>query len=246
MTAAEPSTAFTFTVDAVLFDMDGTLVDSTPVVEDLWSQFANHYGLALSEILAYSHGRQTRDTVTRFLPAGHDVEEVVSGIQAVELNRTDGITEIAGVRRLLETLRNGRTAIVTSAPRSLATRRLAAAGLGLPEVLIAGDDVPVGKPDPSGYQEAARLLGVVPSRCLVIEDAEVGIQAAVAAGAQVLVVGDYSSRTTEGIPHVPDLRGVTATVGRDGSEIRIDGMVTTKNPTAAASVLARSVTPRSG
>ena len=246
MTAAEPSTAFTFTVDAVLFDMDGTLVDSTQVVEDLWSQFANLYGLSLSEILAYSHGRQTRDTVTRFLPAGNDVEEVVADIQAVELNRTDGITEIAGARRLLEALRNGRTAIVTSAPRSLATLRLVAAGLGIPEVLIAGDDVLVGKPDPSGYLEAARLLGVVPSRCLVIEDAEAGIQAAVAAGAQVLVVGDDRSRTAEGLPHVPDLRGVTATVGRDGSEIRVDGMATTKNPTAAASVLARSVTPMSG
>ena len=63
--------------------MDGTLVDSTQVVEDLWSQFANLYGLPLSEILAYSHGRQTRDTVTRFLPAGNDVEEVVADIQAV-------------------------------------------------------------------------------------------------------------------------------------------------------------------
>ena len=70
MTAAEPSTAVTFVVDAVLFDMDGTLVDSTPVVEALWAQFADLYDLSLAEILAYSHGRQTRDTVTRFLPAG--------------------------------------------------------------------------------------------------------------------------------------------------------------------------------
>ena len=245
MTAAEPSTAFTFTVDAVLFDMDGTLVDSTQVVEDLWSQFANRYGLALSEILAYSHGRQTRDPSTRFLPTGTTSKKCCR-LQAVVTDSHRRNTEIAGARRLLEALRNGRTGIVTSAPRSLATLRLTAAGLGIPEVLIAGDDVPVGNPDPNGYQEAARLLGVAPSRCLVIEDAEAGIQAAVAAGAQVLVVGDYSSRTTEGIPHVPDLRAITATVGRDGSEIRVDGMATTENPTAAGSVLARSVTPMSG
>ena len=81
----------------------------------------------------------------------------------MELNRTDGITEIAGARRLLDALRTGRTAIVTSAPRSLATRRLVAASLDLPEVLIAGDDVLVGKPQPRWISDAAKLIGVAPS-----------------------------------------------------------------------------------
>ena len=87
---------------------------------------------------------------------------------------------------------------------------------------------------------------MVPSRCLVIEDAEAGIQAAVAAGAQVLVVGNYRSPTAESFHRVPDLRDVTATVYPDGSEIRVDGMAMSKEATAAGSVLTRSVTPRSG
>lgn len=211
----------TLDVDAVLFDMDGTLVDSTRVVEDLWAQFAARHDIELSELLAYSHGRQTRDTIRRFLPAGADVDGAAAHFQAAELRLTDGITEIAGARRLLETLKGARTAVVTSAPRSLATRRLAAAGLDLPEVLVTSENVPVGKPDPSGYREAARLLGVAPSRCLALEDAEAGIRAAVAAGAHTLVVGAHRSPTTETLHRVPDLRAVTAAVSGDGSEVRV-------------------------
>jgi sugar-phosphatase len=220
MSAADASTAFVLNVEAVLFDMDGTLVDSTAVVEHLWQEFADLYDLSLSEVLAYSHGRQTGDTVRRFLPAGNEIDQVTADLQARELTRTEGITEIAGAQRLLQGLRSARTAIVTSAPRSLAISRLVAAGLGIPEVLIAGDDVSVGKPDPSGYQEAARLLGVVPARCLVVEDAEAGIQAGVAAGAQVLVVGDRI-RASQVHHRVPDLREVTAVVGSDGFEIQV-------------------------
>lgn len=221
MTTTEPSTVVTLNVEAVLFDMDGTLVDSTRVVEDLWAQFAARYGVALSAILAYSHGRQTRDTVDRFLPAGNDAEKVVAEFHEAELERTKGITEIAGARRLLAALTGARIAVVTSAPRPLATRRLAAAGLEVPETLVSSDDIPAGKPDPAGYREAARLLGVAPSRCLAVEDAEAGICAAISAGAHTLVVGAHRSRTTQSLHRVPDLRAVTAIVSADGSKVQV-------------------------
>lgn len=220
-TTRRPSPLVTLDVEAVLADMDGTLVDSTRVVEALWAEFAGRYGVAASAVLAYAHGRQTGDTVRRFLPEGVDPDPVVAELQARELGRLDGIAEVPGARRLLEALAGARVAVVTSAPRALATRRLAAAGLDAPAVLVAGEDVPVGKPDPAGYLEAAARLGVAPSRCLVLEDAEAGIRAAQAAGAHVLVVGARRSPAARGLDRVPDLRAVGAHVSPGGASVRV-------------------------
>ncbi|MFY7065768.1 HAD-IA family hydrolase [Nocardiopsis changdeensis] len=200
----------TVEVEAVLFDMDGTLVDSTAVVEDVWARFATRHGVVLADVLAYSHGRQTKDTLLRFLPPGHDVDAVAEEIEREETTRTDGITEIPGARRLLELLRGARTAVVTSASRPLAEARLLAAGLPVPEVLVAAEDVAAGKPDPSGYVAAAKRLGVAPDRCLVLEDAEAGILAGLASGAHTLVVGSHLSPATRHLDRVPDLRPVGA------------------------------------
>ncbi|MGQ4268837.1 HAD-IA family hydrolase [Nocardiopsis changdeensis] len=206
----------TVEVEAVLFDMDGTLVDSTAVVEDVWARFAARHGIVLADVLAYSHGRQTKDTLLRFLPPGHDVDAVAEEIEREETTRTDGITEIPGARRLLELLRGVRTAVVTSASRPLAEARLLAAGLPVPEVLVAAEDVAAGKPDPSGYVAAAKRLGVAPDRCLVLEDAEAGILAGLASGAHTLVVGSHLSPATRHLDRVPDLRPVGATPAAHG------------------------------
>ncbi|MFL1378483.1 MULTISPECIES: HAD-IA family hydrolase [unclassified Nocardiopsis] len=211
----------TLEVDAVLFDMDGTLVDSTRVVEGVWARFADRHGVVLADLLAYSHGRRTRDTLARFLPPGRDPDAVAEELERQETTNTEGITEIPGARRLLERLRGTRTAVVTSASRELAAARLAAAGLPLPEVLVAAEDVPAGKPDPAGYVDAAARLGVAPDRCLVLEDAEAGIRAGLASGAHTLVVGAHRSPATRGLERVPDLRAVDADpVGRGGARLR--------------------------
>lgn len=201
--------------EAVLLDMDGTVVDSTRVVERLWARFAADHRIDLPELLAFAHGRQTRDTIARFLPAGLDAAVARAAFQSAELQETDGITPVAGAASLLGRLAGARVAIVTSAPAALARARIAAAGLDFHGLLVSGDDVPDGKPDPAGYLRAARLLGAVPARCVAFEDADAGIRAAVSAGARTVVVGSRTSEVARGLRRVPDLTTVGATVSTD-------------------------------
>lgn len=207
----------TVTVRAVLFDMDGTLVDSTEVVESMWAAFAERFGVDLTALLAYSHGRQTRDTVARFLPPGPDPDRVVADFERAELVRVDGVREIPGAAWLLASLASAPVAVVTSASRELAEVRLRAAGLAVPDVLVPADEITRGKPDPQGYLLAADRLGVSPADCVVLEDAAAGIEAGVAAGGHTLVVGAHRSAITRGLPRVPDLNAVGATVTDDGA-----------------------------
>ena len=142
-----------------LFDMDGTLVDSTPVVEAVWTAFGQRHGVDPAALLAYAHGRQAVDTVAHFLPerSADERAELVAALVAEEVTRTDGIVEIPGAVDLMEGLiaEGAPVAVVTSAPRDLAIARLRAAGVPVPEVLVAAEDVERGKPDPQGYLRAA-------------------------------------------------------------------------------------------
>lgn len=199
-----------------LFDMDGTLVDSTAVVESVWTAFADRHGVDAAALLAYAHGRQAADTVGHFLPgvAEHERAVLVRGLVAEEVTRTDGIVEIPGAVALLEHLvaQGAPVAVVTSAPRKLAVARLRAAGVPVPDVLVAAEDVSRGKPDPEGYLRAAEQLGVPIDECVVFEDAEAGIAAAVASGARVVVVGHHESPVTDGLDRLGDYAGFRAAV----------------------------------
>ena len=197
--------------------MDGTLVDSTAVVEQVWAEFADRYGADLDAVLRYSHGRLTSDSVRRFLPAGHDPVAVTAHLDAQELVRVDGIVEVPGAGAFLQNLRGAPVSVVTSASRELARLRMQAAGVTVPEALVAAEDVEVGKPSPEGYLRAAALLGVDPADCVMFEDAEAGLQAAVASGGQVVVVGAHVSATTEGLPRIADFTGLTVS--------RVDGRI---------------------
>lgn len=194
-----------------LFDMDGTLVDSHAVVEGVWSEFGRRHGLDPAEILAYAHGRQAVDTVAHFLPglAAERRAELVAGLVAEEVTRTDGIVEVPGAAALLTALAEAGVpvGIVTSAPRELAVARLKTARVPVPDVLIAAEDVSRGKPDRQGYLLAAERLGVPIQQCVVFEDAEAGLVAAVASGARVVVVGGHESATTEGLERLRDYAG---------------------------------------
>jgi sugar-phosphatase len=172
---------------AVLFDMDGTLVDSDRAVERSWLAWAQEYRVDGPAAYEMAHGAPSLTTVRRLLPHLADEEMQRAAIRQLELQYDDlsDVVAAPGAVELLGVLaRRGLPwAVVTSADGRLAKARLAAAGIVAP-VLVTTDDVAAGKPDPAGYRLAAELLGVVPERCLVVEDAEVGLQAARAAGAR--------------------------------------------------------------
>jgi mannitol-1-/sugar-/sorbitol-6-phosphatase len=214
--------ALDVTATAVVCDMDGTLVDSTAVVEQVWADFADRYGADLDEVLRYSHGRLTGDSVRHFLPVGHDPVAVTAHLDAQELVRVDGIVEVPGAGAFVRSVRGTPVAVVTSASRELAHRRMRAAGLLVPEVLVAAEDVTVGKPSPEGYLRAAALLGVDPGDCIIFEDAEAGLRAAVASGGRVVVVGDHESTITEGLPRIADFTRLSVS--------RVDGRIRLQHP----------------
>jgi len=173
------------TCEAVLFDMDGTLVDSTAVVERQWARWAARRRVGLAAVLAISHGRPTLETLSLIAPKWATAEEAAA-IDAADAEEGDGLLAVAGARELASALPPSSWAVVTSAGRALAVARLTAAGLPLPAVLVTADDVSPGKPDPAGYLEAARRLSARPERCLIFEDAPVGVRAGIDAGAMVI------------------------------------------------------------
>ncbi len=174
-----------FVCDAVLLDMDGTLVDSTSCVIRQWRLWAERHGLPLERILSVSHGRLTLDTIRIVAPDLATTEEA-EAFDRAEVEDTDGIRAVNGALGFLGRLRDNQWAVVTSASNELARVRLLAAGLPIPKVLISSEDVRAGKPDPEGYLTAAELLRAVPARCLVVEDSIAGVEAARRAGMSVL------------------------------------------------------------
>lgn len=150
--------------------------------------------------------------MARYVPPAVDVRAAVQWLQAEELVRLDGVTEVAGAAALLGRLDPARVAVVTSAPRELALRRLMAPGITPPDLLVSAEDVATGKPSPEGYLRAAVAVGVRPDACVVFEDAEAGIRAALAAGAETVVVGGHASSTTVRLPRIDTFHDLTVTV----------------------------------
>lgn len=196
---------------AILFDMDGTLVDSSACVEHLWGTWGQRHGIPLRDILAISHGRLSRDTIRDIAP--HlDAEAEAAVLDAQAVTQGEGVVAIKGARELVATLHPHEWAVVTSAPRVLAEARLTFAGLPMPEVLVGMEDVSAGKPDPEGFLKAASLLRVPPSDCVVIEDTPAGVLAARAAGMAVLSVGTtFPESELLGARWVPDFTEVRFT-----------------------------------
>ncbi len=173
---------------AFLFDMDGTLLNSIAAAERVWGIWAERHGLDVAAFLTTIHGARAIDTITRQALPGVDPEVEAQWITEAELNDVEGVVAIDGAVAFLNSLPGDQWALVTSAPRELALRRLQAAGITPPAVLVTAEDVAVGKPDPACYVLGAQRLGVPVQDCLVFEDAPVGIRAAEAAGADVMVV----------------------------------------------------------
>ncbi|MBC3339362.1 HAD family hydrolase [Pseudomonas proteolytica] len=185
---------------AFLFDMDGTLLNSMAAAERVWAAWARRHGLDVEAFLGTIHGVRAIDTINRQALPGVDAQAEARGITEAEIEDVEGVLAIPGAVAFLQSLPAHRWAVVTSAPKALALRRMHAAGLVPPAVMITAEDVDSGKPDPACYLLGAQRLGVPIGDCLVFEDAPVGIRAGEAAGADVLVV-----TSVHGEPMVTDL-----------------------------------------
>jgi mannitol-1-/sugar-/sorbitol-6-phosphatase len=209
-----------FDCDAVLFDMDGTLVDSREIVERMWKLWAAEHGLPVADALALAHGRRTIETMQLLAPHLATPEEAAR-LDALEAEQEGGERAIQGASELLSALPENRWAVVTSAGRDLALRRLALVGLRAPSVLVSADDVVIGKPSPEGYRQAAERLGVDTRRSVVIEDTPAGVEAGRSAGARVIGL----TTTYQALPScdvlVSDLRAVRPETPIDGWGIRL-------------------------
>lgn len=172
---------------ALLFDLDGVLVDSLAVIERHWRRWATSRGVDVSKVLEVAPGRPTVETIA--LVAPHlDAEREAAAQAAAEAPDTDGLVPIEGALDLVGSLPRRSWAVITSGIRITAETRLTHAGLPIPEVLVSADDVSRGKPDPEGYLTAARRLGTAPSECVVVEDTPAGLAAAKAAGMRAIGV----------------------------------------------------------
>ena len=205
---------------AVLFDMDGTLIDSTPAVVRAWTTWAGEMGLTAAD-LGRHHGVPSAGVVRLLLPADRH-EAAIARINELELTDVHDIVVLPGAAEALLALVDAPNAIATSCTVPLARARIKAAGLVPPSTLVTVDDVTRGKPDPEPFLVAAEKLGVDPARCLVVEDAPMGLQAAHAAGCFTLAVVTTTAREDLDADAVVDnLAAVEFVPGPDGIRLRL-------------------------
>jgi sugar-phosphatase len=202
---------------AFLFDADGTLLDSIEAANRVWRRWALSHGLEPESVLRVIHGRRVAESI-RLLKPDVDIERESALITAGEIADVEGVVAIKGAREFVSTLPARQWAIVTSAPRALALKRLGAAGIPIPRVLVTAEDVTNGKPAPDCFRYAARLLDVAPERCLVWEDTAAGISSAEAAGAAAVVVSaTHESHFETRHPVIENYEGLTVTPDQGGN-----------------------------
>ena len=206
--------------EAVLFDMDGTLIDSTPAVIRAWTTWAGEMGLT-GEELGRHHGVPSAGVVRLLLPPQQQAA-AISRINELELADVADIVVLPGAAEALQALSEVKNAIATSCTVPLAQARIRAAGLVPPSTLVTADDVTHGKPDPAPFLVAAEKLSADPKRCLVVEDAPMGLKAAHAAGCFTLaVVTTTPAEALDADAIVDNLAAVEFLPGADGIRVRL-------------------------
>lgn len=206
---------------ALLFDLDGTLIDSTAVVMRSWRRWCAEYGVSAEAFArVHAHGRPAVELIADLLPADR-VDEALARIEEIEVRDLDGVVALPGAHALLDAVPEDRWAIVTSCTADLARARLAHTGIA-PPVLVTASDISRGKPDPEPYLLGAKRLGIAPEDCVVVEDAPAGLAAARAAGMRAVAVltthspaglagADLIAPDLSALRAGPDPRGVAIT-----------------------------------
>ena len=212
-----------FPCSAILFDLDGVLVDSTASVARQWELWAREHNVPVEAAIHAAHGRRTLETI-RLLAPHLDAEAETRLLEAREADDADALKRVNGSLELLSSLPPKRWAVVTSGTRYLATRRLQRNGLPAPVAFVTADEVSQGKPHPEPYLKGAELLGVPPQQCLVFEDAPAGIESAHAAGMTAIGVSTTypAAELATADAVVQDLSHVRARVNGDGLEVFLD------------------------
>ena len=183
----------TLNCQAILFDLDGTLVDSATRVQRLWVDWSKRRGIDTESLLKIMHGRPAEETI-RIVAPHLSVKDEFRALEAEEISDMEGVRPYTSAVELLGKLSPGQWAIVTSGTKRVAEARMRHVGLPIPKIFITVDDVKAGKPAPDGYLLAASRLHLDPSECIVIEDAPAGIQAGKAAGMKVVAVSSTLSQ----------------------------------------------------
>ena len=205
-----------FLCSAILFDLDGVLIDSTRSVDRQWRAWAREQGIDEEKVMAIAHGVRTIEVIRAVAP--HlDAEAEVRRLESREADDHVDVAVMPGAAQLIGAIPEGRWCVVTSGTRPLASARLRFGGLPVPKVLVTADDVVNGKPHPEPYLKGAGLLGVDPAECLVIEDAPAGIRSAHAGGMKVIgLTSTYpSSKLSEADVVVEKLKRIQ--IGRNGA-----------------------------
>lgn len=224
MLTASPIAPWTgqLTARGLLFDLDGTIIDSSAVFDAAWTQWAHANGIAPEAILAIHHGRRIPDTIAAVTPPGFDLARGEQEVLALASTTLDGLRLLPGIDTLLHALPAGRWGIVTSSYRELVTRWFAHFGLPQPRVLVTSRDVTRGKPHPEGFIKAAAALGVAPQDCIIFEDAPAGIAAAEASGGTVIVMASMlKGEALAGRNWLADYRGIRVAAAPDTGLITI-------------------------
>jgi sugar-phosphatase len=203
-----------FSAKAILFDMDGVLINSAPAVERVWNIWASSHGLNPVSVVNQAHGRRSIETIRAVAPE-LDAEKENIVVEQMEIDDREGVTALPGAAGLLQSLPADRFALVTSATRPLAVARMGYAALPVPANLVTADDVVDGKPSPEPYLKGAALLGFAAGDCLVFEDTPAGIAAGQAAGMRVVAL-----QTTYPMERLHAAETVVASLAHVSAELR--------------------------